>query len=177
MTIDPIHVTFRYADVPMEKIGAMMLAGLRKPRPMYVTVFRGVIIGVIIGIGLNFFPVNHAFLTSTFLMICGAALAFVILVTATKVLQKRIYAAMQFAPFRSGKTETILDQRGVHVIHQMLTQNISWSAIIDVATYPGFTLLKPSPYEYYPIPHASLPPGLTPEALHTQIAAWRATAA
>ncbi|MGB8812427.1 MAG: hypothetical protein WCC57_04520, partial [Paracoccaceae bacterium] len=181
MTNNPIHLSFRFADVPMEKIGPSLLCRPRKPNPLRLLIVLLLLFAVGFGTSMavsKLFPPETSVIGRSFYpALISAALAFLCLTTTTRRLQKCIYAGMQVSPFRSGVTELLLDNRGMHTTHPCLTQSVAWSVIIDVAEYSGFTLLKPSPYEYYPIPHASLPPGLTPNALQTQIAAWRAAAA
>jgi hypothetical protein len=91
----------------------------------------------------------------------------------TRLRTQRLRRALLAHPVRSEPRVNVLSQsgakRGPHLF--------AWSDVAEVTTLPGMTLLLLSPLDFIALPDASLPPGLTPEALRAQIALWRAAPA
>ena len=52
----------------------------------------------------------------------------------------------------------------------------SWGTVQDVITDRDVTLIMPSSVEFYPVPHASLPAGVSAGELSRRISVWRKAA-
>jgi hypothetical protein len=103
----------------------------------------------------------------------GAALMFFALVLISAPVNKRIIRSMKEAPMRRNGTRIVLDAAGIATQGTGSHGFADWQNIQDVITIEDTTLLLYSGAEFYPIPHANLPAGISPSDLAAQIAAWR----
>ena len=89
----------------------------------------------------------------------------------TQTLKRRLNARVKVSPKNQDRQINLtLNQTGLS--DDMI--RIPWAAITDTFQLKGITFLELTPIQAYPIPHAALTSGLTPDALAAQIAAWRA---
>lgn len=179
-TNTPIQQDFHYADLPQALIHSHVQETTHRQSTAKGSAF-GAILGLLL-IVLAFFNAEggHGMAQLIWEIMIGIGIAFCLLLLLLPSVRKRRQVArdtMAQAPCRAGLTKTTLTADGLQMIGNGMIFSLTWPMSIAVDSLADTTLLKPSLIELIPLPHAFLPPGLTPVALQTQIATWRAAAA
>ncbi len=181
----PIHLQFRWADMPIDRFQARVMQGFRQPYRPWSAVLS------VLSWAALFFVILTAYdalsdlrgrgsmpdpgpviLIASF----GAAAALGVISLAGRRLQGRMLASIVAAPMRQGETDVRMDASGIEMRGTDMLWHLGWSGIEEVDEIEGFTLLKPSRGEFLPIPHDRLPPGVTPADLDRAIRLWRGVA-
>lgn len=177
---EPIHVSFRYIDLPERRLGAPF-----SPRLGLWAKFAGMAYWIMV-----MFPLATilSFITSAppspwqqpalFGPGVAVGMAFglgtiLLLHRQTRASEGLARKAFALAPSRRDGTDVVLDASGILAVGAGSRWHLTWAAILSVEELDDFTLIRPSEVEYLPIPHANLPPGITPEDLRRAIAHWR----
>ncbi len=172
-----ISVQFRYARVPASRLGGFLYSRGNPALQSGTTVLAAIFLFFVLLFSLRFLDAPRV--SALFIIggLAGGAIVGAGFILLNNRMTRKVYAAIWAAPFRAGMTGIVLDAVGLKITHAGMHQTVDWRCIVDVVSASGHTLLLPSPYEYFPVPHDCLPDGLTPEGLHEKIATWRAKAA
>ncbi len=169
---DSIALSFRWADIPLRQLlGSLRAARSRSKRVWNIVVWTCFWLTL-----LMLVQVAYGDGYRSALMLMTGPLMVLALCVFSYFQQKTAYAAMATAPHRSGVTDVRLEQEGMSYRGNAVAGSYKWAAITDVIEVKDYTLLLLSPYELFPIPDASLPVGVTPDALVARITRWRAKA-
>ncbi len=176
----PIRVSFRYGDLPRRTLGTTFRANLR-PLTFLANALLGLATALPVAAVIDALtspPLTSGQVATLFFpglavgLVCGLLLL-ALFDRLGKIVQARAYDAFARGPSRKDGTDVILDASGVVATGKGSLWQLSWTAIVAVEELDDFTLLRPSEVDYLPIPHASLPLGVTPEDLRAAIAHWR----
>lgn len=177
---EPIRVSFRYGDLPRQTLGTNFRAN---PQPL--TFLANALLGLATVLpvaavidALTSPPLTLGQIETLFFPGLAAGLVCGLLLLALfdrlgKIAQARAHDAFARGPSRKDGTDVILEASGIVATGKGSLWQLSWAAIVSVEELDDFTLIRPSEVEYLPIPHANLPPGVTPEDLRRAIAHWR----
>jgi hypothetical protein len=171
-----------WRDVPIIPVGRFLAARITRFRWLYCL---GPVIAAIIVIETlrkiaretgNLFALGLSQGAATGVVV--GILAFLLASLVVNNLLTRSYRrSIEAAPMRRIPSRLHLSSTGVRHLTEGSETAVAWNLVSDVVVHKGTTLVLMSPVDYIPIPHISLPPGLSPESLLAQIAAWRAAAA
>jgi hypothetical protein len=176
----PILVSFRYSDFPRRSLGTPFSPRVQ-PWAWLASALYWIMVFATVILMLSLVPsAGKPTYQNAALFGPGVAvgMAFGILTINLMILHEKKVKALAFdaiarAPCRSDGVEVLLDASGIRTAGTGTLSHMTWQTIVSVEELDDFTLLRPSAVEYLPIPHASLPPGVTPEVLRRAIAHWR----
>ncbi|MFN5998853.1 MAG: hypothetical protein ACK47C_01765 [Paracoccaceae bacterium] len=177
---DRIEVEFAFADLPLRRLMLRVHSFHRPNRAAQNVVSVAAWLVLFFGfLGLlqlgNGYPAEGPEFAMIGLAV-GMVATVLVLSLMNRVFVNSTLSALTTARSRRGPIRTVLDADGVGYHGYGLSVHQSWANIEEVVESQDVTMIMPSRAEFYPVPHANLPAGITPEILLGRIAAWRKTA-
>ncbi len=176
-TEDRIEVEFLFDDIPLHRLLKRVQSFHQPNRALLILVSAvGWLILVFGFVGLfqlgnGYQPKGPEFVLIGFAS--GMVVTILVLTLLNRTMLKSNLAAIRAARSRQGLVRIVLDADGLAYRCRGLSVIQSWENVEDVLVDQNVTLIMPSRAEFYPVPHANLPPGVTPEILLGRIAVWR----
>ncbi len=174
---DQIVVAFTFADVPLPRLMRRVQALHRPNRAWQILVSVAGWLVLTIGF-LGLFQLGNGYPAEgpEFAMVgfaAGMVATALVLMLMSRAMFKSSIAAITEAPSRQGQVRIVLGPDGLAYHGHGLSVVQSWENVSEVVVVQDVTLIMPSRSEFYPVPHANLPAGITPEILLERIALWR----
>lgn len=175
--VEPIEVEFEFADVPLRQLMREVQSFHRPNRAVQILVSVAAWLVLVLGfLGLLQLWDGYQAKGPEFAIIgfaAGMVATVVVLLLLTRATVRSHIAALLSAQSRQGRVRVVLDANGLEYRSQGLNLRQSWDNIQEVVVVGDVTLVMPSHAEFYPIPHAGLPAGMSPDGLFERIASWR----
>lgn len=174
---DQIEVAFTFADVPLPRLMKRVQAFHRPNRAWQILVSVAGWLVLTIGL-LGLFQLGNGYPADgpEFAMVgfaAGMVATVLVLMLMSRAMVKSSIAAITAARSRQGQVRIVLGADGLAYHGHGLSVIQSWENVEEVVVVQDATLIMPSLSEFYPVPHAKLPAGITPEILLERIALWR----
>ncbi len=174
---DQIEVAFRFTDVPLPRLMKRLQAYHRPYRAWQILVsVAGWPVLTFGFLGLSKLRNGYSAEGPEFAIVgfaAGMVATVLVLTLMSRAMFKSSIAAITAALSRQGQVRIVLGPDGLAYHGQGLSVVESWKNVLEVIVVQDFTLILPSRSEFYPVPHANLPAGITPEILLERIAVWR----
>lgn len=175
--VQSIEVAFDFADVPLRQLMRKVQSFHRPNRAVQILVSAvGWLVLTLGFLGLFQLGNGHPPVGPEYALIgfaAGMVATVLVLMVLTRAVVRSHIAALMSARSRQGLVRVVLDADGMDYQSPGLSTHQSWDNIQEVVVVGDFTMVMPSLAEFYPIPHAGLPAGTSPEALLERIASWR----
>ncbi len=167
---DPIEVKVDLTEVNQKETYAFLVQRFYGPWPKrfvgliaVVTLLASYILASLI-IGPEAFP---SYGPTWFIPV---AAAFLTITAFNAFFRRKLEKAVNASLYQRRPAVPIqLDKNGISARGDL----IEWSFVVGIEVWDNVTLILVSPTHFLPIPHASLPPDITPVDLHARITAWR----
>jgi hypothetical protein len=175
--VEPIEVEFDFADVPLRQLMRRVQSFHRPNRAVQILVSASAWLVLTLGF-LGLFRLGDGYEAKgpEFAVIgfaAGMVATVLVLMLLTRATVGSHIAALLSAQSRQGRVRVVLDANGLEYRSQGLSTRQSWDNIQEVVVVGDFAMVMPSHAEFYPIPHAGLPAGMSPDGLLDRIASWR----
>ena len=177
MADEPIEVEFDFADVPLRQLMRKVQTFHRPNLAVQILVSAAAWLVLTLGF-LGLFQLGNGYqaMGPEFAIIgfaAGMVATVVVLLLLTRATVRSHIAAILSAQSRQGRVRVVLDANGLEYRSQGLYLRQSWDTIQEVVVVGDVTMVMPSHAEFYPVPHAGLPAGMSPDGLLERIASWR----
>jgi hypothetical protein len=174
---DRVEVEFTFDDIPLRRLIERVQSFHRPNRAWQILVAVAgwlVLTFGLVGLfqlGNGYQPEGPEFVLIGFAS--GMLATILVLTVLNRLMLQSSLAAIRAARSRQGLVRIVLDADGVAYRSRGMSLVQSWENVEDVLVVQDVTLILPSRAEFYPVPHANLPTGVTPESLLGRIAVWR----
>lgn len=172
-----IEVEFDFADLPLRQLMRKVQSFHRPNRAVQIGVsVAGWLVLTLGFLGLFQLGNGHPAKGPEYAIIgfaAGMVATVLVLMLLTRAVVSSHIAALLSAQSRHGRVKVVLDAEGMEYRSPGLSTRQSWENIQEVVVVGDVTMVMPSHAEFYPIPHAGLPAGTSPEGLLQCIASWR----
>ncbi|MDZ4088088.1 MAG: hypothetical protein U1E69_14960 [Tabrizicola sp.] len=174
---DQIEVAFSFADLPLPSLMKRVQAFHQPSRGWQI--LASVAAWLVLTIGfLGLFQLGNGYPAEgpEFAMVgfaSGMVVTALLLMLMSRAMFKSTIAAITEAPSRQGQVRIVLGEDGLAFHGHGPSVVQTRENVSEVVAVQDVTLIMPSRSEFYPVPHANLPAGITPEILLERIALWR----
>lgn len=177
---DRIEVEFSFENLPLRRLLQRVQSFHRPNRALQILVSVAWWLVLTIGfVGLLQIGKGYPVEGPEFLVIgfsAGMVVTVLVLILMNRMVVKSSVAAIRAARSRQGRVRIVLSADGLAYHGAGLSSLQSWANVDEVVVVRDVTLIMPSRAEFYPLPHANLPTGITPERLLRRIGEWRKAA-